>query len=185
METSPVEIVIFDKASEKRLESEATAYADHVRYELSSVNMAVICKEWKAKLEERKQRVIANQGNLDVLKEEPLLLMLCEDSGKEVMNAFDEALLDLSAYKFTFIASNVENEDITPFRSPKLYKVKSAGAHFLWFGSYAASNIADGFTKVSIAEKRGRLGVEVNPGDAFYVEPSNQTKVYRIKTPKH
>lgn len=37
----------------------------------------------------------------------------------------------------------------------------------------------------TFAEKRGRLGVEVNPGDAFYVEPSNQTKVYRIKTPKH
>lgn len=184
-EISPVEIVIFDKASEKRLESEATAYAEHVRYELSSVNMGTICKEWKAKLEERKQHVIENQGNLNVLKKEPLLLMLCEDSGKEVMNAFDETLLDLSAYKFTFVASNVENEDITPFRSPKLYKVKSAGAHFLWFGSYAASNIADGFTKVSIAEKRGRLGMEVNPGDAFYVEPSNQTKVYRIKTPKH
>lgn len=147
--------------------------------------MTDVCKEWKAELESRKQLVLASNGDMSVLEGKPLLLMICEDSSKEMLTNFDETLFDYSAYKFAWIASNVDNEEISPMRSQKLYKIKSSGTNFLLFGSFSASNVVDGFVKIPITEKRERLAVDVSIGDAFYVEANDMTKVYRLKTPQH
>ncbi len=184
-ENSPVKICIFDKATVKKYSDDAASHVDTIRYELSSSSMTDVCKEWKAELESRKQLVLASNGDMSVLEGKPLLLMICEDSSKEMLTNFDETLFDYSAYKFAWIASNVDNEEISPMRSQKLYKIKSSGTNFLLFGSFSASNVVDGFVKIPITEKRERLAVDVSIGDAFYVEANDMTKVYRLKTPQH
>ena len=181
----PIQICIFDKATAKKFETESREYNSIIRYEISASNMSQLCKEWKAELETRKQLVLTNKGDTSVLDDKPLLLMICEDSSKEMLSGFDETLFEYSAYKFAWIASNVDNEDISPMKSQKLYKIKNSGANFLLFGSFSASNVVDGFVKIPITEKRERLAVDVTEGDAFYVESNDMTKVYRIKTPQH
>lgn len=183
--SAPIEICIFDKATVKKFSAEADANKEFIRYELGSTTMGELCKEWKTELEARKQLVLANNGDMSVLDERPLLLMICEDSTKEMLTNFDETLFDYMAYKFAWIASNVDNEEISPMRSQKLYKIKSTGTNFLLFGSFSASNVVDGFVKIPIMEKRERLSVDVTVGDAFYVEANDMTKVYRLKTPQH
>lgn len=180
----PVQIVIFDKATVKKFQSLAQAH-DCVRYEMTGTNMSALCKEWKTELERRKKLVLENGGDLEILKDEPLLMMICEDSGKEMLSGFDEALFEYSDYKFAWIASNTENEDISPMKSPKLYKAKSAGAGCMLFGSVAASKMFDSFIKIPISEKRERLSGEVTPGDAFYVAADDPTSVFRLKTVIH
>lgn len=102
-----------------------------------------------------------------------------------MLASFDEALFEYMAYKFTWIASNVDNDEITPMKAPKLFKAKSAGMNALLFGSYSASKVFDGFVKIPITEKRERLGIETNQGDAFFVIAQDTTTVYRLKTIVH
>lgn len=185
VQNAPVKICIFDKATIKKFSDEVSANEDNIRYELSPNMMIELCKEWKAELESRKQLVLANNGDMTVLDKKPLLVMICEDSTKEMLTNFDETLFDYMSYKFAWIASNVDNEEISPMRSQKLFKIKSAGTNFLLFGSFSASNVIDGFVKIPITEKRERLAVDVTVGDAFYVEANDMTKVYRLKTPQH
>lgn len=184
-ENAPVEICVFDRATVKKYAVDSQKHASIIRYELSSSNMGDICKEWKTELETRKQMVLANNGDISILDKKPLLLMICEDSSKEMLANFDETLFEFMAYKFSWIASNIDNEEISPMRSQKLYKIKNSGINFLLFGSFSASNVVDGFVKIPITEKRERLSVDVNVGDAFYVEANDMTKVYRLKTPQH
>lgn len=138
-----------------------------------------------AELEARKKLVLEHHGDMSVLDEKPLLMMICEDSSKEMLNDFDEGILELLAYKFSFVVSNAENEELSPMRSAKLYRAKNAGANFLLLGAFSASNIVNSFIKISMAERRERLSVETTVGDAFYVEAVDQTKVYRLKTIRH
>lgn len=184
-QNAPIEMCIFDKATVKKYSGDAAMHKDTIRYELSPSSMANLCKEWKAELENRKQLVLASNGDMSVLEEKPLLLMICEDSSKEMMTNFDETLFEYCAFKFAWIASNIYNEEISAMRSQKLYKIKNYGINFLLFGSFSASNVVDGFVKIPITEKRERLSVDVTVGDAFYVESNDMTKVYRLKTPQH
>lgn len=48
-----------------------------------------------------------------------------------------------------------------------------------------ASNLFDSFTKITVSEKRERLGGEISVGDGYYVSSDDMTKVYRIKTIIH
>jgi len=132
-----------------------------------------------------KKETLEHHGDMSVLDEKPLLMMICEDSSKEMLNDFDEGILELLAYKFSFVVSNAENEELSPMRSAKLYRAKNAGANFLLLGAFSASNIVNSFIKISMAERRERLSVETTVGDAFYVEAVDQTKVYRLKTIRH
>lgn len=185
IDAAPVQVAVFDKATVKKYAETAQKYSCVTNYELSSERMGSICKEWKTELEARKKLVLENHGDMSVLDEKPLLMMICEDSSKDMLASFDESLLDYIAYKFAFVASNVVNDDISPMKAPKLYKIKNTGADFLLFGPFSASNVVDGFVKIPITEKRERLSVDVTAGDGFYVESSDMTKVYRIKTPQH
>lgn len=183
--SAPVQIVIFDKATIKKYESLSKKYNCITSYELSSENMKSICQEWKAELESRKQLVLEHHGDMSVLDDKPLLMMICEDSGKEMLNNFDDSLFDYLAYKFTWIASNASNDDISPMKAPKLYKAKTSGAGCMIFGSVSASKIFDGFIKISLSEKNERLNKDVNKGDSFYVDANDPTTVYRLKTVIH
>ena len=111
--------------------------------------------------------------------------MIFEDSGKDMLEKFDEALFSYLPYKFSWIASNVENDDMAPMSAPKLYKAKNAGAGFMFFGNMLASKSIDKFARIKPADKSGRLGMGMEPGDAFYVDAKDSTKVYRIKTIIH
>ncbi|MCM1223572.1 MAG: FtsK/SpoIIIE domain-containing protein, partial [Lachnospiraceae bacterium] len=184
-ESSPSEIIIFDKATIKKFEPESKKYSCVSRYEISPDNMAEICKEWKAELESRKQLVLANKGDMSVLKDKPLLMMICEDSGKDMLEKFDDTLFSYLPYKFAWIASSVENDDMSPMNAHKLYKAKNAGAGFMFFGAMAASKSIDKFAKFQPSEKTNRFGVEMEQGDAFYVDARDITKVYRMKTIIH
>lgn len=183
--SAPAEVIIFDKAAVKKFEDTSKAYSCVSGYEMSPENVADICKEWKTELESRKQLVLANHGDMSVLDEKPLLLMIFEDSGKDMLEKFDEALFSYLPYKFSWIASNVENDDMAPMSAPKLYKAKNAGAGFMFFGNMLASKSIDKFARIKPADKSGRLGMGMEPGDAFYVDAKDSTKVYRIKTIIH
>lgn len=185
LDVAPAQIVIFDKATVKKYEKTAQTYHCITKYELSSGQMGSICKEWKTELEERKKIVIEHHGDMSVLNNKPLLMMICEDSSKEMLSSFDESLLDLLAYKFAFIASNVINDDISPMKAPKLYRAKTAGAGCLLFGTVSASKIFDNFIKISLKEKNERFNRATNEGDAFYVNAEDPTTVYRLKTAIH
>lgn len=185
LDAAPAQVVIFDKATVKKYAETAQKYRCVTNYELSSEHMGSLCKEWKAELEARKKLVLEHHGDMSVLDEKPLLMMICEDSSKEMLNDFDEGILELLAYKFSFVVSNAENEELSPMRSAKLYRAKNAGANFLLLGAFSASNIVNSFIKISMAERRERLSVETTVGDAFYVEAVDQTKVYRLKTIRH
>lgn len=120
-ESSPVKISIFDKATVKKFADicESNSCIEH--YELSKSNVSKICLDWKTELMRRKQLVIQSNGDLSVLNNLPLLLMIFEDSSKEMLSGFDDELFDLFDYKFAWIASNVDNEDISPMRAPVLF----------------------------------------------------------------
>lgn len=185
LKSAPVEIVIFDKATIKKYEPLSKKYNCITGYELSSERMKNICQDWKTELECRKQLVLEHHGDMSVLDDKPLLMMICEDSGKEMLNNFDENLFEYLAYKFTWIASNAANDDISPMKAPKLYKAKTYGAGCLLFGSVSASKMFDGFIKISLTEKNERLNRDVSKGDAFYVDANDPTTVYRLKTVIH
>ncbi|MBR1458462.1 MAG: type VII secretion protein EssC [Oscillospiraceae bacterium] len=180
LDTCPVQAVIFDKPTVKSLESYASE--SFVDYRISGDGLRALCKEWKTELERRKALVLEHHGDLSVLEDLPLLLMIFEDSGKDTLNDLDEELLGYTAYKFSWIASNVDNEDLSPMRTPKLYRAKALGADCMLFGMFSASNLIDGFVKIPLAEKRERLGIAVSPGDAFYVSAADPTRVLRLKT---
>ena len=183
--SAPAEVIIFDKAAVKKFEETSKAYSFVSGYEMSPENVIDICQKWKTELESRKQLVLANHGDMSVLDEKPLLLMIFEDSGKDMLEKFDEALFSYLPYKFSWIASNVENDDMAPMSAPKLYKAKNAGAGFMFFGNMLASKSIDKFARIKPADKSGRLGMDMEPGDAFYVDAKDSTKVYRIKTIIH
>ncbi len=147
--------------------------------------MTDICKQWKTELESRKQLVLANHGDMSVLDEKPLLLMIFEDSSKDMLEKFDDSLFNYLPYKFAWIASNVENDDMAPMAAPKLYKAKNAGAGFMFFGNILASKSIDKFARIKPTDKSGRLGMDMESGDAFYVDAKDSTKIYRIKTIIH
>ena len=96
--SAPVQVVIFDKATVKKYEVLSKKYNCITSYELSSENMKSICQKWKAELELRKQLVLEHHGDMSVLDDKPLLMMICEDSSKEMLNNFDEGLFDYLAY---------------------------------------------------------------------------------------
>ncbi len=181
---APIQIVIFDKATVKKFSQIASTKSDIIRYEISSASMSEICKEWNVELESRKQLVIENNGDMSILNDKPLLMMICEDSSKEMLSNFDETLFNYSAYKFSCIISNV-NEEVNPMKTPKLSKIQSAGADFLLFGSFIASNTVNSFIKIQMPEKKKLASLETSIGDAYYIESSDQTKVYRLRTPMH
>lgn len=183
--SAPAEVIIFNKAAVKKFEETSKAYSCVSDYEMSPENVINICQKWKTELECRKQLVLANHGDMSVLDEKPLLLMIFEDSGKDMLEKFDEALFSYLPYKFSWIASNVENDDMAPMSAPKLYKAKNAGAGFMFFGNMLASKSIDKFARIKPADKSGRLGMDMEPGDAFYVDAKDSTKVYRIKTIIH
>jgi len=182
---APTRVAIFDKATIKSLENTAKLYSCVESYNLSPLNMGTLCKEWKAELEARKQLVLNNNGDLSVLDDKPLLLMICEDSSKEMLSGFDEKLFEYLDYKFAWIASNAENDEISATKNIKLYRAKASGAACMLFGSYAASKMFDGFINIGLDERRERLGVETSAGDVFYVTSDNRTVVYRLKTIIH
>ncbi len=185
LSNAPAKIVIFDKATSKKLESAAKSNSCVEHYELSTEHMTSICSEWKQELESRKKLVLEHSGDMSVLDEKPLLMMIFEDSNKDMMQSFDEKLLDYTAYKFSWIASNVINDEISPMKTPKLFQAKKAGADFLLFGSVQASKLFDSFSKIPIIRRDSRLNGEPKPGDAFLTEYADPTKVYRIKTVLH
>ncbi len=182
---APAEIVIFDRASIKKFESIAQTHAVVSRYEMSPVNMATICQEWKAELEQRKQIVLNNNGDMSVLQDKPLLLMICEDSSKELLDGFDENLFKYFPYKFSWIVSSLENIKLPPINAPKLYKAKNAGASFMFFGNMAASKCMDEYASIQPPDKSKWNAFEMEQGDAFYVEAQDSTKIYRLKTVLH
>ena len=179
---APVKISVFDKATVKKFADICKTNSCIEHYELSKQNVSNICLEWKSELIRRKQLVLQNNGDLSVISELPLLLMVFEDSSKDMLSGFDEELFELFDYKFAWIASNVDNEDISPMRTPVLFRAKQRGANCLIFGSVMASNLFDSFTKISVTEKRERLGGDVSPGDGYYVSSDDMTRVYRLKT---
>lgn len=183
--TAPTEAIVFDKAAVKKFETTSKAYSCVSGYEMSPENMTDICKRCKTELESRKQLVLANHGDMSVLDEKPLLLMIFEDSSKDMLEKFDETLFSYLPYKFAWIASNVENDDMAPMAAPKLYKAKNAGAGFMFFGNILASKSIDKFARIKPADKSGRLGMDMEPGDAFYVDAKDSTKIYRMKTIIH
>ncbi len=179
----PVEIAIFDKMTVKKFASTAEKYGSLITYALSPDRMKELCKEWKTELQARRALVAEHDGDLSVLQDKPLLLMICEDAGKEMLAEFDDTLFEYSAYRFAWICSNAENDDISSIKTPKLYRAKAAGAGFLLFGSLAVSKLFDAFSRISIGEKRERFSAEPAKGDALYVSADDPTKVYRLKTP--
>ena len=182
---APTEIVIFDRASIKKFESIAQTYTVVSRYEMSPTNMATICQEWKAELELRKQLVLSNNGDMSVLYDKPLLLMICEDSSKDLLDGFDENLFKYFPYKFSWIISSLENIKLPPINAPKLYKAKSAGAGFMFFGNMAASKCMDEYASIQPTDKSKWNAFEMEQGDAFYVDTRDSTKIYRLKTVLH
>lgn len=181
----PVKIALFDKATVKKFANVSQECSIIDQYELSPMNLQQICQEWKMELLRRKQLVLQSNGDLSVLDNLPLLMMIFEDSSKDMLSGFDESLFDLFDYKFTWIASNADNDDISPMRAPVLFRAKQHAANCLVFGSVQASNLFDSFAKITVAEKRERLGGEVSVGDACYVSSDDMTKVYRLKTIVH
>ena len=55
----------------------------------------------------------------------------------------------------------------------------------MFFGNILASKSIDKFARIKPADKSGRLGMDMEPGDAFYVDARDSTKVYRMKTIIH
>lgn len=184
-ENTPSEIIIFDRATVKKFEITAKKYSCITMYEMSPENMVDICKKWKSELEDRKQLVLKNKGDTSVLNDKPLLMMIFEDSSKEMLERFDESLFSYLPYKFSWIASSMDNDDIPPMSAPKLYKAQKAGAGFMFFGNMSASKSIDKFAKIKPTDKTNRYGMEMESGDAFYVDAKDCTKLYRIKTIIH
>ncbi len=179
----PVEIAIFDQITVKKFEATAQRYDSIVTYALSPDRMKALCRTWKEELQARKELVAERGGDLSVLQDKPLLLMICEDAGKEMLAEFDDTLFEYSAYRFAWICSNAENDDISSIKTPKLYRAKAAGAGCLLFGPLAVSKLFDSFSRISMSEKRERFSGEPAKGDALYVSAEDPTKVYRMKTP--
>lgn len=185
IESAPVQIVIFDKATVRKYAGLADKYNCITRYEISTQNMKSICSDWKKELEERKKLVLENNGDMSVLNDKPLLMMIYEDSSKEMLNDFDDSLFNYLPYKFAWMASDVDNDEISSVKAPKLYRAKSAKANFMLFGSARAGNIIDGFISVPLAERNKIMNTEIGEKDALYVNAENKTTVYRIKTILH
>ena len=185
IESAPVQIVIFDKATVRKYAGLADKYKCITRYEISTQNMKSICSDWKKELEERKKLVLENNGDMSVLNDKPLLMMIYEDSSKEMLNDFDDSLFNYLPYKFAWMASDVDNDEISSVKAPKLYRAKSAKANFMLFGSARAGNIIDGFISVPLAERNKIMNTEIGEKDALYVNAENKTTVYRIKTILH
>lgn len=184
-ETAPSEVIIFDRLTVKKFMITSQNYSCVTRYELSADNMADICSEWKNELENRKRLVIENNGDTSVLDDKPLLMMICEDSSKEMLEKFDSALFAYLPYKFSWIASGVVNDEMKPLNTPKLWNAKNAFADFLFFGSINAWKSYNNFLNIMPAEKTKLASIDMDKGDAFYIDGKDSTKISRIKTIIH
>lgn len=183
--SAPSKIVIFDRASIKKLEAVARSCSVVERYEMSGANMAAICQEWKSELELRRQLVLSNNGDMSILQDKPLLMMICEDSSKDLLDGFDENLFKYFPYKFSWIVSSLENLKLPYTSAPRVQKARTLGAGFMFFGNMAASKCMDEYASIQPTDKSKWNAFEMEQGDAFFVDTRDSTRIYRLKTILH
>ena len=72
-----------------------------------------------------------------------------------------------------------------PLNTPKLWNAKNAFADFLFFGSINAWKSYNNFLNIMPAEKTKLASIDMDKGDAFYIDGKDSTKISRIKTIIH